>query len=587
VVESFPSCYRVKRKKAHPLVDIKEALTQKYPLVHKLPTPVGSLLFGGLKKLFYEEDINAFLQKHRYAGPFEFIEQVLEHFRFSYKVSSKEVENIPASGRVVIIANHPLGALDALSLIDLIHSVRSDIKVVANDVLAQVDPLKPILIPLDVFGKKVDKEALARIYEALDREEAVIIFPSGEVSRARPGGIKDTKWQKGFLKFALKKQSPILPVYIKAKNSALFYTLSSLNKKLSTALLVREMFRQEARSLEFRIGEMIPYSSFARSKLPSKTLVKLFQKHLHHLGKRKPPIFATQRCIAHPESKQRIKEELRSSERLGSTGDKKAIYLFEYRKDSAVMREIARLRELTFRKVEEGTGKKRDMDEYDTYYKHIVLWDEEALEIVGSYRIGESDFIREFYEEEGFYSHSLFRFTEGFTPYLHNSIELGRSFVQPKYWGSRALDYLWQGIGAYLHRYPHIRYMFGPVSLSGSLPKGAKNLIVFYYDHYYGGEHGLLDPKRPFVLNRKELEELRAVFSLDDAYQDFQALREQLSHYGVSVPTLYKQYTELCEPGGIRFLGFNVDPDFNDCVDSFILVDIDKIKAKKKERYIK
>ena len=178
-------------------------------------------------------------------------------------------------------------------------------------------------------------------------------------------------------------------------------------------------------------------------------------------------------------------------------------------------------------------------------------------------------------------------FNPQFEKYLNNSIELGRSFVQPRYWGSRALDYLWQGIGAYLHQNPHIKYMFGPVSLSTSLPKGAQNLVLYYYQHYYENHQELLNPDNKFVFSKVEMKELKDVFKGDDAKKDFITLKEQLNCYGVSVPTLYKQYTDLCDEGGISFLGFNIDVIFNDCVDSFILVEIDKIKDKKRKRYIK
>jgi len=575
------------RYKGTIMINIQAAIVGKYPSVDKLPQPIKVPLFGTIKKVIHQNDINAFLKEHEHCGPFSFIESVLDYFNFSYKVSSNQVENIPSSGRVVIIANHPLGALDALSLIDLVKSVRKDIKVVANDMLGTIAQLKPILISVDAFGSKISKESVEKVYDALDREEVVIVFPSGEVSRARPNGVRDTRWNKGFLNFALKKNAPILPIYIKAKNSTLFYTLSSLHKRLSAALLPHEMFNQKSKTLEFKIGESIPYKSFSQSAFDTKTQVKLFKKHLYRIAKNRKPIFATQRCIAHPESRQTLKEELKSSQLLGETKDGKKIYLYAHENESAIMREISRLRELTFRKVEEGTGNKRDSDAFDHYYKHIVLWDEEALEIVGSYRIGESNFIFKHYEYEGFYSDSLFHFYPLFEQYLQNSIELGRSFVQPKYWGSRALDYLWQGIGAYLHQNPHIKYMFGPVSLSTSIPKGAQNLILHYYSHYYGNHQELINPDKAFVFSKAELEELEEIFDGGDAQKDFIMLKEQLHCYGVTVPTLYKQYTDLCQEGGISFLGFNIDASFNDCVDSFILVEIDKIKEKKRERYIK
>ena len=566
------------------MVNIQKTISIKYPTIAKLPFVIKKPIFSFIKKVIRENEINTFLKTYENTGPFEFIDGVLDYFDFSYKVSSNQVENIPSSGRVVIIANHPLGALDALSLINLVKQVRSDIKIVANDVLSQINQLKPILLSIDAFGLKTSKESIEQIYSSLDNEEVVIVFPSGEVSRARPDGVKDTKWHKGFLKFALKKNAPILPIYIKAKNSAFFYTISTINKKLSAALLPYEMFNKKNKSLEFVIGEIIPFKSFQQNNFDIKTKVKLFKKHLYNISKNKKPIFITQRCIARPENRQYIKEELSLAIVLGETNDGKKIYLFDYKKESSVMKEISRLREFTFRKVEEGTGKKRDLDEFDEYYKHIVLWDDVKLEIVGSYRIGESDFINEYFGKEGFYSNSLFNFNKEFDPYLTNSIELGRSFVQPKYWGSRALDYLWQGIGAYLYKNPHIRYMFGPVSLSSSIPKGAQNLIIYYYSKYYSNKSDFLSPINPFTITKNEKDEMNSIFN---EKENFLLLKEQLECYNTTVPTLYKQYSDLCEKDGISFMGFNVDENFNNCVDSFILVDIKSMKEKKRKRYIK
>ena len=569
------------------MINVQASVLSRYPQVQSIPNPILSPLFSAIKKVIHENDINIFLEEQRYSSPFSFVESVLDYFDFSYKVSSNQIENIPSSGRVVIIANHPLGALDALSLIHLVRKVRADIKVVANEMLSEIEQLKPILVGVNTFGDNISKDSVKEIHKSLESEEALIIFPSGEVSRARPNGVKDTKWHKGFLKFALKNQAPILPIHIKAKNSAFFYTFSSLNKSLSSFLLPREMFKQKNGSLEFTIGESIPYKNFASNSLDTKSQVKLFKKHLYRIAKGKKGIFSTECCVAHPENRQILRDELAKCELLGETSDGKKIYLYEFQKGSSILREIARLRELTFRKVEEGTGKKRDKDDYDYHYKHIILWDDKDLEIAGAYRIAESNYVYENYGVEGFYTDSLFRFSSEFESYLNNSIELGRSFVQPKYWGSRALDYLWQGIGAYLYTNPHIKYMFGAVSLSGALPRSAQEMIVYYYDRYYGNHHDFLNPKIPFKIPKEGRMDLKYIFEGLDEKEAFRVLREQLAYYGVSVPTLYKQYAELCEEGGISFMGYNIDKDFGNCVDSFILVEIDKIKEKKKERYIK
>ncbi len=569
------------------MIDTGSIIRSKYDKIELFPKIAQDIVINSVKRLIYEEKINSFLKEHEDDAPFDFIEAVLEYFNFSYKFASNQIENIPPSGKCIIIANHPLGGLDALSLIDMIRKVRVDVKIMANDVLSHLKPLKPILLDIDVFSKKISKKSIEKIYSALDKEQAIIIFPSGEVSRAKPNGIKDTKWHKGFLKFAIKKQAPILPVYIKARNSSLFYTISSINKKISTLLLPMEMFRKKNKQLDFKIGQIVPPKSFIKNGLDINTNVKLFKKHLYKIAKDKKPIFATQKCISHPESRQLLKEELKNTKELGITNDGKKIYLFEYKKGSSIMKEIARLRELTFRAVEEGTGEKKDTDNFDKYYKHIVLWDDEQLEIVGSYRIGDTSEIYKNFGKKGLYTDTLFDISEKFFEEFSSSIELGRSFVQPKFWGSRALDYLWFGIGAYLKDNPGIKYMFGPVSLSSMLPKKALNLIIFYYDLYYGGKKELLKAKESFIISKNEKIELENIFLKNDKNKDFLILKEQLSFFGVSVPTLYKQYTNLCEDDGIKFITYNIDKEFNNCVDSFILIDIAKIKSSKRKRYIK
>ena len=205
------------------MVDVEKALTLKYPRSAYYPRIVKQCVVYLLKKLLHQEEINTFLRHGEAYLGFDFVEAVLEYFNFGYTLSNKDKANIPSSGRVIIIANHPLGALDALALISLIKEIRSDIKVLANDVLMQIEPLSELLIPIDNLSGSTAKESIKKVYEALEKDEALIVFPSGEVSRAHPTGIKDSKWKKGFLKFAQKSNSPLLPVFIDAKNSPLFY----------------------------------------------------------------------------------------------------------------------------------------------------------------------------------------------------------------------------------------------------------------------------------------------------------------------------------------------------------------------------
>ncbi len=569
------------------MIDIEKMITMKYPKLQNNKV-IKSAISKFADSVVHEAQINEFIQKNQHLGSFEFIDEVLEYFNFNFLVSDKDTLNIPSSGRVVIIANHPLGSLDAFALIKLVSNVRKDIKVIANDFLRVITPIKNLLININNFKPRQKKEAIAKVYEALDEEKVVIIFPSGEVSRATPTGVKDKVWHKGFLHFAKKGHAPILPVLIEGKNSKTFYSVSAVNKKLATLLLSHEMFKQQNKSIKIKIGELIPHENIMPKGIQKDKLIKLYKKHLYAI-KKNESYFVTQKAIAHPEDRRDIKRELKSSTLLGKTKDAKSIYLYSSNDhDSIVINEIGRLRELSFRKVGEGVNKKRDIDKYDRYYKHIILWDEEDLEIVGAYRIAECVDVMQRFGEEALYTTTLFTYNEGFYDYLPDAIELGRSFIQPKYWGSRALDYLWYGIGAYLKNNPHIRYMYGPVSLSESYTKVATDMILYFYDKNFKDTDSLVEAKLPynFTTDEQLISNLQEELNAPTYKENFKTLKKALASINTNVPTLYKQYADLCEEGGIRFCAYNTDPDFSNCVDSFILVDIQKIKDSQKKRYI-
>jgi hypothetical protein len=312
----------------------------------------------------------------------------------------------------------------------------------------------------------------------------------------------------------------------------------------------------------------------------------MLRRHLYRLASKKPGLFQTEKSIAHPESRQTIKQELRKGELLGETSDGKQIILVDWFPESSVIREIGRLRELSFRKVGEGTGERRDLDKYDHHYRHLVLWDNEALEIVGAYRLGEGNLILEKKGKKGFYAENLFEFKKPFEKYLADSLELGRSFVQPNYWGSRALDYLWQGLGAYLRHNPKIKYLFGPVSISAHYPQASRDMLVYFYNNYFGHTEKLVSSNNPCQINEQTLDEFRNIFKGDDFNQDMKELKNRLSMQNMSIPTLYKQYSDLCVEDGVKFLDFGIDPDFSGCTDGFLLVDVSKIKDSKRKRYI-
>jgi putative hemolysin len=569
-------------------IDFRELILKKNPIfLDKFPEIITRFLFKIISKLLHEKKINDFISSHKDKTGVDFIDEIFEHLDFSFTLSQKDREKIPAQGKLIIIANHPLGGLDGLVLIKLISDIRRDIKILVNDVLLQVDNLNEYFLPFDLYNVKSQKENVAKIIYSLKNEEALIIFPAGEVSRFSPKGIADGKWQKGVLYFANKFKVPILPIYIDGRNSFFFYFISFINKKFSTLLLPREFFNKTGKTVNLVVGNTIPYQNLSSSIKDENVQLKLIRKHLYKIGKNKKGIFKTERNIVKQVDRQLLKKQLFTAPLLGETDDGKKIFQLEFDKYPDVIREIARLREITFRKVGEGTGKKIDFDVYDKFYKHIVLWDELSLEIVGSYRLGICDEILLKYGEKGLYTSTLFNYSNDFRKLLPFSVELGRSFIQSKYWNSSALDYLWQGIGLFLYHNDSIKYLFGGVSLSSSYHIDAQEMIIFFYNKWFGDNGKIAEAKNPFQLSEKRRDELSTIFGGSDYKSELRILKDSLKMYGLTIPTLFKQYSELCDEKGCRFFDFGIDPDFQNCVDGFIFVEIAKIKPLKKERYIK
>lgn len=569
-------------------INLKTLFETRYPgYWNRQPLIIKKTILNLLGKILWLKEINVFISEHKEKQGIEFIDEIFEMLNFSFSITNRDIKRIPAEGRLLIVSNHPLGSLDGLALLKGISEIRKDVKIVANDLLLNIDNLKNLFIPYDLESSKLQRENIESIGKALQKEEAIIIFPAAEVSRLQWLTVTDSKWHKGAVYFSQKFETPVLPVFVNARNSIFFYLFSAINKNFSTFLLPGEMFRKRNSTIQIHIGNPVPAKAFESSFLKSSAIITLLRKHIYRIGKNKPGIFKSEKNIIHPIDRKLIKKELVESELLGETRDGKKIILTNFCSSPNVMNEIARLREVTFRSIGEGTGKKMDFDEFDRYYSHLVVWDENELEIVGSYRIG---FGNKLYEEiglKGLYTSTLFEYSEHFiTKIVTNSIELGRSFVQKKYWNTNALDYLWQGIGALIAANPDIKYLFGAVSISNNYSAPAKNRLVYFYNKWFGSVNDLARSKNRFVIPTSEISILQKEFTGETYKADFFILKKMLKQFGFSVPVLYKHYSELCENDGVQFLDFGVDEDFENCIDGLLVVDLDRIKEEKKERYI-
>ncbi|MEO8672302.1 MAG: GNAT family N-acyltransferase [Tahibacter sp.] len=573
------------------MISVERSLYEKFPrLAEGNARRISQPMVDLLRRVICEARVNGILSAYGEHRGLDFIDHVLEHLQVSYSVANTDRENIPVDGGVLIVANHPLGALDALTLLQLVGSVRRDVRILANDVLTRLEPLSPLLLPINVFGGgggAAGGRSMREAYRALKNGEALIAFPAGEVSRIRPNGVRDCRWTSGFVRLARKTGTPVLPVHISAHNSALFYGVSMLAKPLATLLLARELFGATRARIGFSVGELVPVSSMSGGDETLDRVAAAMRRHVYQVAKRRPSTFTTSTAIAHPESPLAVRRALKQrGDVLGETTDGKRILLIDAQPDCPVMREIGRLRELAFRRVGEGTGTRRDLDSYDNYYQHLVLWDDEALALVGAYRLGDVGNILKTRGIEGVYSASLFNYAPAAMEFLPDAVELGRSFIQPAYWGSRSLDYLWQGIGAFLRHRPNVRWVLGPVSLSASLPLPVREMIVHTHGRFFGDPESLATARNPFRVSENIARQADALLDGVDPRAALSILKQQLAVSDTAIPTLYRQYVDLCEPDGVRFLAFGVDPQFGGCVDGLIRLDLSRLKPAKRARYL-
>ena len=477
-----------------------------------------------------EDHLNDFLKDCEGVEGFEFVDKILDYLNFTYRVVGREVERIPSEGPLVILVNRPLGLADAAALAKLIGEVRRDVRIVADDALSPLAALRSLLVPAGA------------VRAALESGEVIIAAGPVELD---PGA-----------------RVPVLPVHIGPRHWARFYGLATFFRRGGT--------------LPVRIGEPIASGDVASLDLRRAETIRRLGRVVRGTGKGRVLGFRTETPIARPEDRLALRRELQAGRVLGHTTDGKKIVLFDAAPDCAVLRELGRLREIAFRQVGEGTGKRRDIDAFDAWYRHVLLWDDAELQIAGAYRIGDARSIIEARGLDGLYTHRLFSYGEKLRACLPHALELGRSFVQPRFQGLRALDYLWQGIGAYLVTRPEVRYLFGPVSLSTSHPEAARRLLVSFFARHYGADAAFAAGRLPFEPPAGQA-----------CPEDMRVLKEELAAMAASIPVLYKQYAELCEPGGTRFLAFNVDPAFAHCVDALVLVDLRELKPAKRERYLR
>lgn len=274
-------------------IDIRKIIEERIPDFYKtFPKTVAKFFEILIAKILKVKELNHIFEIYPDKYNFDFIDSFFEHINFKSFVKSEDIAKIPEKGKLVCIANHPLGALDGLALLQTVGKVRKDVKIIANNILLHFDFLKELFLPVDSLSKQIQKTSINLIIESLKREEAIIIFPGASVARLTLAGIRDYGWKDGAFKFALKYNAPILPFYVSGKNSFFFYFSNFIHRKLPNLLLAREILKKSNKSIELKVGELIEPDKLKKRNLNIETIKLLFRYYIINIGKKKEKPFS-------------------------------------------------------------------------------------------------------------------------------------------------------------------------------------------------------------------------------------------------------------------------------------------------------
>ncbi len=545
-----------------------------------LPPGFPQPVLGAISKVLQVEKADALYADLRSQGPPEaFVERLLARLDVRVDAAPEDLARIPKSGAVIVVANHPFGLFDGAILADFLPRVRPDVKVLANSMLLAVPELRDKIIPVDPFGgADATASNVKGIREALRwlaKGGMLVAFPAGEVSSLRwsfPNiGIEDPPWSATIARLLRQSKACAVPLYLDGRNSALFQLAGLIHPRLRTALLPHELLNKQSSRLRLRCGHALNASKISQIESDI-DLIEHLRWRTYLLAKRPvqvaTPIRKTASIPAGPRVSQ-IMRALPEKPLLRSGGY--SLFLARGEKLGAALEEIGRLREISFREAGEGTGQARDLDRFDSHYRHLILWHDEKREIAGAYRLGVVDEILRKQGLNGLYTSTLFSFQPDFFPAIGPSVELGRSFIRAEHQRSyQPLLLLWKGIGRFLLENGKARTLFGPVSISANYSSASRELIATV----------LQSASQRMVIPRNPLRTRLAVSSHCDT-GEMEDIVAELEADGKSLPVLLRQYLKL----GAKLHAFNVDPKFQNCLDGLIVVELAQTERRLLERY--
>jgi len=477
------------------------------------------------------------------------------------------LERLPGSGPLIVVANHPTGALDGLVLLALMSRRRADVRLIANDWLEAIRPVAAELLPVRTFsdGRVANVRPLRDAVRWLRDGGALIVFPAGAVSHlhATTGIVVDPTWHDGAARLARLAGATVVPCHLSGRNSALFQTAGLFSPWLRTALLPRELLGQRGARVRVRVGRPLEPSVIAG--LDVGELTRRLREVVY--GEANANVRAMPRPV-HPQRSDSLSDEVGALDRSRVLVETAEYSVFWVKGDESprVLDAIGRAREVAFRAAGEGTGDDIDLDRFDAQYVHLCLWDRQTQQLAGGYRmrvVSESDIVSDLY------THTLFDFDARLVNSLAPALELGRAFVTPAHQKRhQPLMLLWSGIARFVAANPRIRHLFGAVSIGASYSTAARSFMTAYLRR-----HALDRLRAPLVTPRHPLDACAWPDEALGTPLDPQALSasvQALDEDGKGLPVLLRHYLKL----QARVLDFSVDPAFSHVLDALVAVDL-------------
>lgn len=494
---------------------------------------------------------------------------------------------IPKTGPLVIASNHPFGGIEGVFLAWAIEQVRPDIKVMANQGLKIFPELEDYFIFTNPLSESDPKNApsIRTCLKHVKTGGALLIFPAGRVSYFHKDTkrIADHSWNRLVASIANRTNAHYLPIFVSGFNSPLFYRLGRVYFRLRMLMLPRELVNKRNAKITVTAGEAIAVKHYAKN-IDTGTQTKLFRAQSYLLDpaweKAWPadPVTQLQPIAIEVSGEEILKEvhQLPNEQHLLDHKDLSVYFGYQNQMPNTV-NEIARLREIVFREHNEGSGEPLDTDHFDATYTHLFVMKQDTGQIIGAYRMGQTDKLLADGNLENLYLHRMFDFGPDFVNRKQPCLEMGRSFLIPEYQNSfLGLLLLWRGIGAFVCQYPQYRTLYGTVSISKLYD--VRSAAVIQQSMVTTTDK--VAPRAPF--EHKLHPEVEFFSQQHGLKSHVTALLKGIEPDGKDVPILLKHYNKL----GAVFHCLGIDKSFNDTPGLLLSVDLPKAPEKLLKLYM-